>query len=236
MYRPRRISPDEVEIGARGLHAPELPSACAWHGGWRAGFANGAVPFLDECHGEPRLPAASARRIGTTPAWRAGPLAACGLEMPSPAPAERSPPRAILSDCLDPIRLHRHRALRRRALPRVGRLRHGLPGLRSSAPRAGRAKILHRADPASLLGLKREFRALADLSHPNLVSLYELLSESDQWFITMELIDGIEFVGYVDAAHASRIRDTVAGAVTTAVTERVTNADASCRRVRCARR
>ena len=58
--------------------------------------------------------------------------------------------------------------------------------------------MLHRADPASLLGLKREFRALADLSHPNLVSLYELLSENDHWFISMELIRGTEFVGYVD--------------------------------------
>lgn len=59
-------------------------------------------------------------------------------------------------------------------------------------------KVLHRADPASLLGLKREFRALADLSHPNLVSLYELLSENDNWFISMELVRGNEFVGYVD--------------------------------------
>jgi serine/threonine protein kinase/tetratricopeptide (TPR) repeat protein len=59
-------------------------------------------------------------------------------------------------------------------------------------------KVLHRADPASLLALKREFRALADLSHPNLVSLYELLSEDDSWFISMELVKGNEFVAHVD--------------------------------------
>jgi serine/threonine protein kinase len=59
-------------------------------------------------------------------------------------------------------------------------------------------KMLHQADPASLLSLKREFRALADLSHPNLVSLYELLTENDHWFISMELVKGSEFVAYVD--------------------------------------
>ena len=58
-------------------------------------------------------------------------------------------------------------------------------------------KMLHRADPAGLLGLKREFRALADLSHPNLVSLFELLSEEDHWFISMELVVGTEFDTFV---------------------------------------
>ena len=59
-------------------------------------------------------------------------------------------------------------------------------------------KVLNRADPSSLLALKREFRSLADLSHPNLVSLYELLSEDESWFITMELVRGTEFVSFID--------------------------------------
>ena len=59
-------------------------------------------------------------------------------------------------------------------------------------------KILNRADASSLLALKREFRSLADLSHPNLVSLYELLSEDESWFITMELVRGTEFVSFID--------------------------------------
>jgi serine/threonine protein kinase/tetratricopeptide (TPR) repeat protein len=58
-------------------------------------------------------------------------------------------------------------------------------------------KMLHRTDPVGLLGLKREFRALADLSHPNLASLYELLSEEDGWFISMELVAGAPFVDFV---------------------------------------
>ena len=81
-------------------------------------------------------------------------------------------------------------------------------------------KVLHRADPASLLALKREFRALADLSHPNLVSLYELLTEDDHWFITMEHVKGNEFVGYVDGTVRS------AGAKTAASADQVTAAEA----------
>ena len=61
-------------------------------------------------------------------------------------------------------------------------------------------KVLNRTDPSSLLALKREFRSLADLSHPNLVSLYELLSEDDSWFMTMELVKGSEFVSHIDGS------------------------------------
>jgi len=58
-------------------------------------------------------------------------------------------------------------------------------------------KILQRLDPQGIFQIKREFRALAEVSHPNLVSLYELVSSGNAWFFTMELIDGVDFLSYV---------------------------------------
>jgi len=49
----------------------------------------------------------------------------------------------------------------------------------------------------TLYFFKREFRALADLNHRNLVTLYELVAESPQWFFTMELLHGRHFTDYV---------------------------------------
>ncbi len=40
-------------------------------------------------------------------------------------------------------------------------------------------KTLLISNPASILALKREFRFLADVSHPNLVALYELICVND---------------------------------------------------------
>ncbi|HEV2495606.1 MAG TPA: protein kinase [Terriglobia bacterium] len=58
-------------------------------------------------------------------------------------------------------------------------------------------KNLREIDASSLYRFKQEFRALADLRHTNLVELYELLSEGEQWFIVMELIEGTSILNYV---------------------------------------
>jgi hypothetical protein len=62
-------------------------------------------------------------------------------------------------------------------------------------------KIFARADVDSVVEFKREFRVLADLSHPNLVSLYELFAEDESWFIAMELVPGADFLTYVRDEH-----------------------------------
>jgi len=72
-------------------------------------------------------------------------------------------------------------------------------------------KTLLHADASAMYRLKREFRTLADVSHPNLVSLYELIADGPQWFFTMELIDGVNFLDHVRTGTGSpaAVLDTV---------------------------
>lgn len=58
-------------------------------------------------------------------------------------------------------------------------------------------KTMKQADAASIYRFKQEFRALLDVSHTNLITLHELISDGRSWFIVMEFIDGVDFLEYV---------------------------------------
>src|SRR4029077_8633325 len=58
-------------------------------------------------------------------------------------------------------------------------------------------KTILRLDASTLYRFKNEFRSLAHLTHPSLVRLYELFSEGNQWFFTMELVEGVNWLEFV---------------------------------------
>jgi serine/threonine protein kinase len=68
-------------------------------------------------------------------------------------------------------------------------------------------KTMRRVDPPALVRFKQEFRTLSDITHRNLVNLYQLFAVEDCWFFTMELVDGCDFLTYVcgaPLAHSER--------------------------------
>ncbi len=77
-------------------------------------------------------------------------------------------------------------------------------------------KTLLRASAGHIYRLKREFRALSDIAHPNLVCLYELTVEPEHCFFTMELVNGESVVAAVRPVAESPAQATVeAGAINT---------------------
>jgi eukaryotic-like serine/threonine-protein kinase len=55
-------------------------------------------------------------------------------------------------------------------------------------------KELDRTTPEAIVRFKQEFRAIADLHHPNLVGLKELIEHNGRWLIVMELVPGTDFL------------------------------------------
>ena len=58
-------------------------------------------------------------------------------------------------------------------------------------------KTLRAPTPEALLLLKSESRQLQDLSHPALVTPHELFEHDGDWFFSMDLIEGTDFLSYV---------------------------------------
>ncbi|MEM7233989.1 MAG: protein kinase, partial [Planctomycetota bacterium] len=78
------------------------------------------------------------------------------------------------------------------------------------------------ADP--LMRLKREFRAMADVVHPNVVRLIELSIVDGQCFFTMELAEGTNFLSYVrkqGSTAGGRSLTQVGGSLSTAAIEKL---------------
>ena len=65
-------------------------------------------------------------------------------------------------------------------------------------------KVLRHGSGRDLYRFKREFRGIADLVHPNLIGLHELHTTGDDWFFTMDLVDGVSFMEWVRPAPEPR--------------------------------
>ena len=71
-------------------------------------------------------------------------------------------------------------------------------------------KFVVNVEPSAVLRLKQEFRVLADVRHPNLVELHELLCADGTWFFTMELVEGLTLLDWVHGPDLSGERlDTI---------------------------
>jgi serine/threonine protein kinase len=64
-------------------------------------------------------------------------------------------------------------------------------------------KPLHHVNDSSVPRLKREFRSLANINHRNVVKLYDLGRSQNEWFLTMEYVDGLDLLRHLEAGSAA---------------------------------
>jgi serine/threonine protein kinase/predicted ATPase len=93
-------------------------------------------------------------------------------------------------------------------------------------------KTLPETNPQTLYRFKHEFRALAQIIHPRLVPLYELVADKEEqgeerWFFTMELIeDGVSLLSWIRGVAARSSSELIAKTTRTQAVEDVTPLDA----------
>jgi serine/threonine protein kinase len=86
-------------------------------------------------------------------------------------------------------------------------------------------KTLLHYGAADLYRFKQEFRALADLTHPNLVALYQLLSTGEHWCFTMEFVEGQHFLDAIRPGPANDAPTAVAEPATLATVPALDNGE-----------
>ncbi len=72
-------------------------------------------------------------------------------------------------------------------------------------------KTLLHAEASALYRFKREFRALADIHHRNLVALHELVVDDQTCFFTMECVEGVSFLEHLRPSAPALDSPTLAG-------------------------
>jgi serine/threonine protein kinase len=69
-------------------------------------------------------------------------------------------------------------------------------------------KSLPHVEAEALLRFKQEFRNLTDVTHPNLAALYELFSTGEEWFFSMELVEGVDFLAHLGRRNEGDVETT----------------------------